>query len=162
MRVCLELNRTQERLAIWDNRLLTILEFYQFECTVRSLPTLYQVTLKTKSEWPSTFVEVSKKDGDKRYKTFILDRARGIKLIKNLKNGKKSRVKSTCLANGRWKLMTFSQAGAFVAILQQDVTKQVIIKGPTLDMNKSHSETSILSPSNHQIMHINRNDKGVG
>ena len=127
-----------------------------------SLPTIQQVTLKTKSEWPSTVIEVSKKDGDKRYKTFILDRARGIKLIKNLKNGKKSRVKSTCLANGRWKLLTFSQSGAFVAVLQQDATKQIIIKGPTLDMNKSHTEISTLSPSNHQIMHINRNDKGSG
>ena len=60
------------------------------------------VILKTKQKWHSTFVEVSAKkdDGETRYKTFILDKNRGIKLIKNLKTGQKKRVKNTCLSKG--------------------------------------------------------------
>ena len=119
------------------------------------------VILKTKREWPRTLVEVTrKKDNDVKYKTFILDRQRGIKLIKDVKTGSKKRVTSTCLANGQWRELAFSSNGGFVAVNQQDLAKEHIVRANTLDMNKSHRETSVPSPTNYPIRHINRNDEG--
>ena len=122
------------------------------------------VVLKTKREWPSTLVEVTRKKEDHeasvRYKTFILDRQRGIKLIKDVKTGAKKRVKITCLANGQWRELAFSGNGGFVAVIQQDLAKEHIVRANTLDMNKSHRETTVPSPSNFPIRHVSRNDDG--
>ena len=72
------------------------------------------VTLKTKSAWTSTTIE---KTSSARYKTFILDRSRGVKILKNIDSAKKIRVKGK-LAQGRWKQIRFSRNGHVVAVFQ--------------------------------------------
>ena len=79
-------------------------------------------------------------------KTFILDKSRGIKILKNIKNGKKQRVKGK-LADGRWKKIRFSPNGHVVSVIQSDSSREEVILSPTLDLNKSHRELILSAPS---------------